>query len=76
MSLSAALPLCLKLAVTVDADQFGIRKALPCNLRHKECEAICVVKRIVCGSAIVVAKYLFGRITVKVERLNGNIGSA
>lgn len=58
------------------ASEFFVGKALAANLRHDQRESVGVIERVVLSSAIVISKYLFGDIAIKMKRLNSNVGSA
>lgn len=58
------------------ARQGSIGETSSRDLTHRQMEAVSIVNRVVFRSASVEAKHLLPDIAVKVERFNGNIGSA
>ena len=58
------------------ARQLGIRQAFAKDLGHGEREAVGIVQRIVFGRAIIETENLFVKVTIKMEWLNSNVGSA
>ncbi len=56
--------------------ELSVGKALPTNLRHENREAVSIVQRVVFGGPVVIAKHLLVKVTIKVKRLNSNVGSA
>jgi hypothetical protein len=58
------------------ACQLCVGETLASDLRHKRHEAVGIVQRVVFRRTIVEAEYLLIKVTIKMERLNSNVGSA